>query len=111
VKGDKNMENSIGRSICSSLKAQYRKGFHAGYSHSQGRIKRKKATKKKYHKTESVKERIEHVENEEFRLLGDVGHLARQILKIKTPLIRAIYRLSNRVSTLEEQIQKLKKGK
>ena len=61
-------------------------------------------------KQETIRERIEHVENEEFRLLGDVGHLARQIFKIKEPMINAIRKLSKRVAVLEAQIKELQRG-
>jgi hypothetical protein len=67
--------------------------------------------KNKRNKKESIQERIDHVENEEFRLLGDIGHLARHIYKIKAPVISAIRKLSKRITILEEQIKELQKGK
>jgi Txe/YoeB family toxin of Txe-Axe toxin-antitoxin module len=101
VKGDKNMANS--KRIINSLKALYRKGFSAGYKKG----KKRKTNKKKSNKKESIRERVEHVENEEFRLLGDVGELARQILKIKVSKIEAIHKLTYRVDILEEKMNNI----
>ena len=59
-------------------------------------------------KRKSQKDRISHVENEELRLLGDVGDLARQLVEFKIQVIKELKQIKSDIKDIRNFGRKLK---